>query len=169
MNTTEIPIPRDPRHQRFADRVLAGESLVNAYLAAGFKCTRETAHANAKKLRKRPGVAKYIRSVQLHAADETTLTVLEIRKFLARIVRTAITSIDLMDTNRKNHDLIRKFKRTESEHGITEEVEKPDPLKACELDMKLSGGDPMADSSHAFSEMLAEIGRNQPVLPTDKM
>lgn len=168
-DTSAPPLPHNPRHQRFADRVLTGENLVDAYLAAGFKCTRETAHANAKKLRKRPDVAEYIKVMQLRAADETTLTVLEMRKFFARIVRTPITSIDLLDKNRSNHDIIKKFKRTETEHGATEEVEKLDPLRACELDIKLSPEDAKADGNQAFAELIVQLGKNYSPIPTEKM
>jgi hypothetical protein len=48
---------------RFAVLVADGRYLVDAYLSAGFQCTRATAYVNASKLRKKPAVASAIDSL----------------------------------------------------------------------------------------------------------
>jgi phage terminase small subunit len=52
--------PLNPKWHCFADHVIGCKSLVEAYLAAGFHCTRSTAYVNASKLRRKPAVAEYI-------------------------------------------------------------------------------------------------------------
>ena len=59
--TTPPPPPSNPNWHRFANNVLGCKSLVEAYLAAGFHCTRATAYVNASKLRRKPAVDEYIR------------------------------------------------------------------------------------------------------------
>ncbi len=59
--TTAPPPPANPNWHRFADNVMAGKSLVDSYLAAGFQCTRASAYVNASKLSSKPVVAVYIR------------------------------------------------------------------------------------------------------------
>ena len=137
----QIPIPADPAHQRFADRHLAGDSITDAYLAAGYKCGRASAQTGGKRLIKRPDVAAYIAAIQSKAADASVMTLLERRRFYARIVRTPLMSINPDASDFKDGDLIRKFKRQSSESAETWEIEKLDPLKACELDTKAAGED----------------------------
>ena len=60
-NTTPPPPPSNPNWHRFANNVIGFNSLVDSYLAAGFKCTRATAYVNASRLRNKPAVAEYIR------------------------------------------------------------------------------------------------------------
>ena len=60
-NTTPPPPPANPNWHRFANNVIGFKSLVDSYLAAGFKCTKVTAYVNASRLRKKPEVAEYIR------------------------------------------------------------------------------------------------------------
>ncbi len=54
------PPPANPKWHSFANHVLGGKSLVDAYLAAGFQSTRAAAYVNASKLRRKPAVATYI-------------------------------------------------------------------------------------------------------------
>ena len=49
------PLPKDPRHQRFADLRLRGRSLAQAYVEAGFSA--KGANSNAVKLEARADVA----------------------------------------------------------------------------------------------------------------
>jgi hypothetical protein len=150
----DVPMPpQRPRHRLFADRVLAGDCLVTAYLAAGYRGTPASASSQASKLRKRPEVAAYIDAVQRRAADESTLTLLEIRRFLARIVRTPLTELDA--DGGRDADLIKTVARTSS----TTRLEKLDPLKAIEIDLKISGQDPE-------TSLLKQMARALETLPT---
>ncbi|MFM2198860.1 MAG: Terminase small subunit [Verrucomicrobiota bacterium] len=142
LDTTPIPLPCDPRHQRFADLVLAGEPAAKAYKEAGFNAkTPQSRATNASRLLKRADVSAYIAAIQSQAADASVMTLLERRRFYARIVRTPLMSIDPDAKDFKHGDLIKKFKRTNTESGETWEIEKLDPLKACELDTKAAGED----------------------------
>jgi hypothetical protein len=57
----------------------------------------------------------------------------------------------------------------DAEEFWTEEIEKYDALKAIDLDNKLSGLDPTANSLESLAAALAEIGEMTPGLPTSKM
>jgi hypothetical protein len=138
---TPIPLPKEPRHQRFADLVLAGRPLVDAYLEAGFKCTRPTANANAKKLRKKPDVAAYIHAIQEKAADASTLSLEEILRFCARVVRTPITKLDPRNEEGPDNDLIKSYTLTEGEMSSSFRLEKHDPFTAIQTHLKMVGID----------------------------
>lgn len=165
--TPLIPLPKEPRHQRFADLVLRGRPLVDAYQEAGFKCSRATANANAKKLRKRPDVESYIRAIQTTAADDTTLSVQEILQYCARVVRVPITTLDPRDTEAKNADLIKSFTINDTETGSTFRLEKHCPYKAIDTHLKLTGHDPEANVLSELAHVFANL-KNSPI-PEDRM
>lgn len=158
-------LPKDPRHQRFADHVLAGCSLTEAYVKAGYKVSRSSAQSAGRRLVKQPDVAAYIRSVQESAKTASILSVHEILQFCARVVRTPITALD--PDSDQHADLIKSYRRSESELGTNTSLEKHDPFKAIEIHIKLSGDDPEAN---ALKEIAAAIGHlGGQVLPDDRM
>jgi hypothetical protein len=163
---TPIPLPKDPRHQRFADNLLAGMGTGEAYIAAGFRVKKQVANPAAARLKKSRPVKDYMDAIRQASAVSTVLSVIEKREFFARIVRTPITK--LSPDEDKNADLIKSFARNESEMGSSLRLEKLDPLKAIELDNKLSGDDPEANS---LRDLADAIGRLAPAsgLPTGKM
>lgn len=161
-----IPLPKDPRHQRFADLWLRGKGLAEAYMEAGFKCSKKSARAAAARLKKQPDVSAYIAAIQTEAKDETLMTVIEYRRFFARIKRTPITKLD--PHQEQDADLIKSFSESATESGTSLRIEKLDPLKAIEMDMRLSGEDPEQNSLKQLAEALAALGGAPPV-PTDKM
>lgn len=165
----EIPLPKDPRHQRFADLILAGMAQHEAATKAGFTSRRESAYVTGKRLAKRQDVQAYLRAVQAEAAKGAVLSATEKREFLARIVRTPLMSIDPDAHDLKDGDLIKKFKRATTETGETWEIEKLDPLKAIAEDNRLSGDDPEANSLAEIAEAIARIGAANAGLPTGKM
>lgn len=61
--SSPIP-PADPRHHRFAILVLKYRYYVDAYLEAGFNCSRATAYVYGHRLSRRPDVANYIAAVR---------------------------------------------------------------------------------------------------------
>lgn len=168
MNTasTVLPIPLNPRHQRFADAVCAGETLTAAYLKAGFKCSRATAQANAKKLRRRHDVVRYIRAMQSQMAEATLLSIREILEFCARIVRTPITKLD--PNNEQNADLIKSYSVNETEMGRSIRLEKHDPFKAIEIHLKLTNEDPETNALKDLAAAIGALGAKSPI-PPDKM
>jgi len=155
-----------PRYQRFADRLLSGDNYVDAYLAAGFKCKRENVGKSAWRLKQNPQIAAYLEAAQKRAADEACLTLREIRHFLARIVRTPITKLD--PTDKANADLIKTYSLTERGTSSSRRLEKLDPLKAIEMDLKLSGNDPGTNTIKQLAEALAALGSHDPI-PTETL
>jgi phage terminase small subunit len=61
--------PADARHHRFALILFKGSSCVEAYLKAGFQCTRATAYVNGHRLRWKPEVANYIAALQRYQSE----------------------------------------------------------------------------------------------------
>jgi len=169
----DIPLPRDPRHQRFADLRLRGKSLRDAYSGAGFKIDARSS-GNAKRLERRPDVQAYLDAVRQSAAGESVMTVEEKRMFLARIVRVPLIKIDPTDPDDPNADLIKKTKRRvvegneqDPEAWIHDELEKYDALRAIDEDNKLAGEDPASKAISELATALSSLGG--PALPDDRM
>ena len=72
--TPVLPLPEiDPplknaRHEIYIQQVLAGKTLKEAYLAAGYSRDPSSIKGNAGKLRHRPDIAKRIESIQQYEA-----------------------------------------------------------------------------------------------------
>ena len=161
-----FPIPRHPRHRKFADCLLKGMGVGEAYMAAGYRCAvRHASHAGCR-VRDRPDVTAYLKAVQAEAARDACLTLSEIRRFLARIVRTPITALDPGDP--VNADLIKTCTTTGTGERMSLRLEKLDPLKAIEMDLKLAGQDPETDAVRQIAEAIASLG-GMKALPEEKL
>jgi len=90
------------------------------------------------------------------------------RELLYRIMFTPLRSINPNDPAHKDGDLIKKYKRVVTKTGETEEIEKLDPLKAMDLDNKLSGDDPEAKALGDLAGVLARLAPAS-VIPTGRM
>lgn len=155
----DIPIPRDPRHLAFADFILAGEKPSKAYRDAGFNAkTAASCATNSGRLLKNADIAAYLHAMRQAGAKAKVLTLQAKREFLCRIVSTPLMSINPNDPQRLHGDLILKYKRTVTESGETEEIVKLDPLKAIDIDNKLSGDDPEANALGSLASALASLG-----------
>jgi len=171
---TDLPLPKEPRHQRFADLRLAGKSLIEAYLGAGYSAKDRRSSSNAKKIENRADVRAYIAGVRQRAASGTVLTVEEKRQFLARIVRVPLILIDPTNPQDPNADLIKKTKRKviegneqNPESWVYDELEKYDALRAIDEDNKLAGEDPASKAISELASALSSLGG--PALPDDQM
>lgn len=168
-----IPLPKDPRHQRLADLVLAGESLAAAHRKAGFKGKTEASRAAcACRMLKSANVAAYVSAVRAEvgakAAADAVLGLEEKRKFLARIVRTPLARINPEDPEDPNADLVESYRRADTETGSTVAFKKFSALSAIEADNKLCGdGQPDAAAVVDLAKAIATLAG--PVLPTDRM
>lgn len=163
-----IALPKDPRHQRFADNHLAGMSLTEAYLRAGYKVSRASAGRCAKRLAKTPAVLAYLENLRQEAAKAAVLTVEEKRRFFARIVRVPLARIDPDNPEDPNADLVESYRRSDTETGSSIAVKKLSPLAAIEADNKLSGdGQPEAGAVSELAKALCALAG--PVLPADRM
>lgn len=152
-----IPLPKDVRHQRFADLVLRGRSLLDAYLSAGFKAKGKAAKSAASRLRQHPDVNAYITAIQKQSAEESLLTVQEKRSFLARVVRTRHAEIDPRDPEDPNGDMIVSVSETTGEVSNSLRVEKYSALKAIEIDNKMAGHNAPDKMEHSASGDLAAL------------
>lgn len=152
----DLPILDNLRHQRFADFVINGDKPGTAYQKAGYSAKNpQVAAVNASRLMKDAKVKAYIRAAQMKAAQGAVLSLRAKREFLARIVKTPLLQIN---PRGEDGDLIKKYKVTKNgEGGVTEEIEKLDPLKAIDLDNKLSGEDPESNAIGSLADALAGI------------
>ena len=178
-NAIPLPLPRNPRHQHFAELILKGYIQSDAYIeACGGKrqITRESACKGGNRVLERPDVTAYIDAMRKQSSTGAVLTLTEKREFLARVIRTPLTTINPHDPRDPNRDLVRKVKRRflakkegdERVEYIVEDMEKLDPLKAIELDNKLSGNDPETNTMKQLSEILAGIAAGT-TLPGERM
>ena len=153
-----LPLPRDPRHQRFADLILEGYQPAKAYQEAGFSAkTARTRNAAASRLLKTSDVSKYMAAVRSLAAEGAVASLRYKRELLFQIMDIPLMAIDPDDPGRKHGRLIRKFKRSKTEFAETFEIEKHCPLKAIDLDNKLAGEDPGSNLLSQLAEALTSL------------
>jgi len=158
LDTAPIPLPRDPRHQRFADLVMAGEPAAKAYKDAGFNAkTAQSRATAASRLLKSADVSKYMAHIRGLAAEGSVASLRYKREFLFQIMDIPLMAIVPDDPQRKHGRLIKKFKRTNTESGETWEIEKHCPLKAIEIDNRLAGEDPAADLLSELAQALQNL------------
>lgn len=157
----ELPVLNDARHQRFADLVLNGQQPAKAYAMAGYSAKTPASRAtNSSRLLKNAEIQRYLAAMRQRAAQGMVLSLQAKREFLCRIVTTPLMGID---PRGKDGDLILKYKNTVTEVGGTEEIVKLDPLKAIELDNKLSGDDPESNAIGSLASALAGLSAGGPV------
>jgi hypothetical protein len=156
-NSPPIPLPRDPRHQRFADLVMAGEPAAKAYKEAGFRANAQSRATAASRLLKSAEVTRYMAHIRTLAAEGSVASLRYKRELLFQIMDTPLMAIDPDDPQRKHGRLIKKFKRTNTESGETCEIEKHCPLKAIEIANRLAGEDPAADLLSELAQALMNL------------
>lgn len=152
----DIPVPKDPRHLKFADLVLNGEQPSKAYKMAGYNAkTLQSRSTAAGRLLKNVEVSRYLDAMRKEACKGKVLTLQAKREFLARVVLTPLLSID---PHGPDGDLIVKYKNTVTEEGGVVDMVKVDPLKAIDLDNKLSGDDPESNATAGLAAAIAGLG-----------
>lgn len=153
--TTPTP-PKNPQHLKFADFVLNGDKPAKAYQKAGFQAKTAASRAtNAGRLLKNADISAYIHAMQQASTTAKVLTLQQKREFLARVVLTPLLKID---PHGADGDLIMKYRNTVTEDGGVVEIVKVDPLKAIEMDNKLSGDDPESAAMGGLADALASLG-----------
>lgn len=151
----EIPLPKDERELKFANLILDGMGAASAYRKAGYTAKNvQTASSCSTRLLKRASIAAYLNAMRQKAAAGKVLTMQAKREFLCRIVNTPLMGID---PRGPDGDLILKYKNTITENGGSEEIVKLDPLKAIDLDNKLSGDDPETSAIGSLAQALAGL------------
>ena len=168
-----IPLLNNPRHQILADLVMGGMQLADAHRKAGFHGKTESSRrACASRMLSTANVRAYMDAVKAaaseKAAGEAVLSLMEKRRFLARIVRVPLARINPEDANDPNADLVESFRRRDTEAGSSLVFKKLSPLSAIEADNKLCGdGQPDAAAVVDLAKAIATLAG--PVLPTDRM
>lgn len=160
-------LPKDPRHQRFADLILRGMEAREAYGEAFPDSKPSSWSAAACRAKKRADVKAYIDSIRIEARDETLLTVLEKRRFCAHVVRTSLTSIDLDDPENAANAVLKSYSISETETSTSRSLTKLDSLAAIELDNKLSGDDSGTNALRELADALHSLAGGP--IPTDKL
>lgn len=170
MSEPEIPVPRDPKHQKFADAYLEGKSVADAYRIAGYGGkTPDVCSAGGSRLLKDVRIKAYIDAVRQKVAQGAVMSLQYKRELLFEVVDTPLMAIDPHDPARKSGRLLKKFKQGDAGW----EIEKLDPLKAIEVDNKLAGHDAPQEHKHEISGLLTALsaiggGTASPV-PEDRL
>lgn len=73
-----MPVLKNPKHERFAQLVVKGETLRQAYISAGYVDNEK----NAARLKKNEGVASRIDELQEKVAEKAVTTALDIAEQL---------------------------------------------------------------------------------------
>ena len=168
-----IPLPKNPAHQRLADLVMGGIPLAEAHRQAGFRGkTDASRRACASRMLSAANVRAYMEAVKAAAAEkaagDAVMSLVEKRRFLARIVRVPLAHIDPEDVNDPNADLVESYRRIDTEAGSSVAFKKLSPLSAIEADNKLCGdGQPDASAVVDLAKAISILAG--PVLPTDRM
>jgi hypothetical protein len=155
-----------------ADLVLGGMSAAEAYRRAGFKGKNpKVCSAAASRMLSNVSIRAYIDAVRKaageKAAADAVLSLEEKRRFFARIVRTPLLALN-EDPADPNADLVKSYKRVDTETGSTVTITMHDALAAIEADNKLAGeGQHEADAVFDLAKAIATLAG--PVLPTDRM
>jgi hypothetical protein len=144
-----LPLPKDPRAQRFADLRLRGASLIDAYLGAGFKAGR-TSSGNAKRLEKRPDVQAYLAAVGQANAAESRIDRAALIRYCEDILLTPIGQLD------DSHPLCQEFRESESGERV---VKMPGKLLAAKQLAELHGWNKPQEVKVEAGDKLADIIR----------
>ncbi len=142
------PLPADPRHQRFADLRLRGMSLIDAFLAAGFKSNR-TSSSNAKRVEKRADVQAYMEAIRQQAAATSRFDLERLARYCEDILLTPVGELD------ESHPLCQEFRESESGERT---VKMPGKLNAGKLLAELRGWNKPADTPPTPVEIKVVIG-----------
>lgn len=119
------------KERNFCRNLIGGMNQRTAYLSAGYNASStESADAAASQVKARPRVSEYLRQLREAAFTANVLSLAEKRDFLARAVRTPLSSISA------DSDLAQGIKYDREGNA---ELKIPDKLKALELDAKLAG------------------------------
>lgn len=136
--------------RKFCEGIVAGLNGTEAYCRAYPKASRETARRNGSALLTKADVKAEIARLRAKAdekAGSAVLTLVEKRRFVARLVRAKVADLP------PDSDLFNSVKR--SKDGI--EFRLPDKLRAIELDNDLAGEGSEAGANDALAELLNRV------------
>lgn len=73
-----MPVLKNPRHERYVQGRVKGLPTTDAYLAAGYKCSRLNAEKNSARLEHRPDVQARMAELMARAAERAELTAADV-------------------------------------------------------------------------------------------
>ena len=124
-----MPELANPRHERFCQLIVAGESQSEAYRVA-YSYTGDNANVLGPRCQHLPAVEGRISELRATVAGKAFLSLVEKRQFLAQVVRMPAGMID------ETSPLCQAVKvRADG----AREIKMPNKLQALELDAKLAG------------------------------
>ena len=141
---------------KFADGVASGMTTTDAYVAAYPKCTRAAARGSAHKLMRRPDVQAEIQRIRQRAQElggGSVMTLLEKRRFLARVVRAQVERLADAGADGIDSDLWESVKITSS----SREFKLPSKLAAIRADHDLAGNPASTDTDDALADLLRRL------------
>lgn len=154
IDARDIPLPRDPRHQRLVDLILDGVPKGDAYASLYPRSAKKSRNPACGAVLRRPDVKAYMASIRRAAAIDTALSVAEKRQFLARVVRCK-PNVEPDDS-----DLWQEIRieETETASRITRKL--PGKCECIKLDNELDGSDPATNALDKLATALARLGKS---------
>lgn len=150
------------KHQKFAERVAAGDTPPKAYKAAYPKASAVSVDSLSSKLTKNLKVKEEIVRLRhriQESAGGTVLSEIEKRQFLADVVRTPVGKID------KDHPLCQSYKVAADG---TVKIKTVDKIRALIVDNDLAGQGAQAGADKAIMSLADRVAgiRNHRKLPS---
>ncbi len=93
------------KHEKFCQLIAEGSTGYDAYRKAGYKCSKETARANAAKLLTKANILSRIEQIRAKASELCDMTKAEALRYLTRIIRTPVGDLD------EKSDLVQEYHR----------------------------------------------------------
>jgi hypothetical protein len=157
------------KHEAFAQLVAVDKlPLAEAYRkVVNPRSPSKSCHEHASKLAN--GLSVALRILWLRFAcekkeweryDQLTLSIMEKRKFLARIVRTPAGAVT------KDSDLCQEWSESSTDAGSCMKIKMPDKLKAIQIDNDLAGEGDNAKLGTAVEALAKLMGSRGPVRRT---
>lgn len=150
--TKEIPLPKDPRHQRFADLVLKLVPAPEAYRKAGFKAkTAGSRHSGASRMLKNAEVVAYMEAVKQANAATARIDRDAMIRYCEDVMLTPLRDLD------DGHPLCQVYR----EDPVTGErtVQMPGKLLAAKQLAELHGWNKPQEVKVEAGDKLADIIR----------
>ena len=85
--------PLSVRHERFCQAIVDGMNAGDAYHAAGYRCTRDTARANGARLLTNANVRARISKLRGRCEQACQMTREDVIRYLSRAIRTPVSEI----------------------------------------------------------------------------
>jgi hypothetical protein len=148
--TGHPPLPKDPRHQRFADLRLRGASLQEAAAGAGYQVHGRSS-GNAKRLEDRADVRAYMEAVRQQAAATARFDREKLIRYCEDILLTAPGELD------SDNHLCQEFRENEATGERV--VKMPNKLLAAKQLAELHGWNKPQEIKVDVSEKLTDIVR----------